>query len=68
MDVLVMFHETERLAREDKWEDLMPTEFYLCPGCKRSVKITAKEDEVVEVTCKKCGKTVQVVIKSRRAA
>lgn len=59
-----MFHEIERLKREDHWEDHMASEILVCPHCHRSMKITAREDVEIEVTCKSCGKALVVVIKS----
>lgn len=63
-----MFFETDRLAREEKLEVLMPTESFLCSKCRRPVRFTAKVEKVVIVTCPKCGHKVEAVIESKTKA
>lgn len=63
-----MFFETDRLAREEKLEVVMPTETFTCSKCGETVRFTAKMDEAVAVTCRKCGYKVEVIIESRKVA
>jgi len=60
-----MFHEIERLAREEKMEVRMPTETFTCSKCRKPIRFTAKLDEPVMVTCPKCGHKVEVIIESQ---
>jgi putative FmdB family regulatory protein len=64
MGTSIMYFETDRLAREEKWEAQMPTETFTCSKCRKTVRFTAKMDEAVVVTCPKCGHKVEVIIES----
>ena len=64
----IMFFETDRLAHEERMEARVPTEAFICSKCRARVRFTARADEVVTVTCPKCGRVVEVVIESKKVA
>lgn len=61
-----MYFETDRLAREEKWEAQMPTETFSCSKCRKTIRFTAKMDEAVAVACPECGHKVEVIIESQK--
>lgn len=62
-----MYFETDRLAREDKVEVLMPTETFRCSKCGKIVRFTAETDKEVKVKCA-CGHEVLAIIESKQHA